>query len=227
MRKYEIALTLAKRYGYTSYLEICTHTTGRTFERVDKQQFSRRVRIMYRRPPNFWDGESIDLFTGEESGENLYAEVIATGERFDLVFIDPFHTYDSSLRDIEYGLRLAKNDGVVLIHDCSPPNAACAAPDPIEGDWCGLTFAAYLDIVLSSGEFHYCTIDSDFGCGIISKDDRLAQIPVAHCTADIGRQWRMLNMSRRYSFLAQHRSQLLHLVSPDEFRRHLFEKRPV
>jgi hypothetical protein len=50
MRKFDIALMLAQRYGYTSYLEICTPLTGRTFSQIDRQQFSRRVRLMYLKP---------------------------------------------------------------------------------------------------------------------------------------------------------------------------------
>ena len=75
MRKYEIALMLAKRYGYTSYLEICTPTTGGTYSRVDKEQFSRRARLMYRCPPDFSDGEPIDFSTDSESSEELFARL--------------------------------------------------------------------------------------------------------------------------------------------------------
>jgi hypothetical protein len=39
MLKHEIALMLAARYGYTSYLKICTAVTGGTFSLVDKKQF--------------------------------------------------------------------------------------------------------------------------------------------------------------------------------------------
>jgi hypothetical protein len=148
IRKHEIALMLAARYGYTSYLEICTSITGGTFSLVDKKQFPRRARLMYKCPPDFGDGEPIDFSTEAESGEELLADLVRSGEKFDLVFIDPWHTYTSSLRDIVFGLHLIKGDGVLVVHDCNPPNAACAEQEFHSGPWCGVTFAAYLDIVL-------------------------------------------------------------------------------
>jgi|GEM_PF-1280616 len=222
MRKYEMALLLAQRYGYTSYLEICTSSTGFTFSQVDKQQFSRRVRLMYNRPPDFSDGEPTDFFTEDESGEKLFGELAQSGEKFDVVFIDPFHTYASSLRDIVYGLQLVKRDGVILIHDCFPPNAACTAPEYIPGEWCGVTFAAYLDTVLFRKDIHYVTIDSDYGCGIISMDNRLAHLSDSRTADDLVSQWSALNLVQKYPFFEEHHTQLLNLISPDDFRERLF-----
>ncbi len=217
MRKYEIARMLARRYGYKSYLEICTPTTGGTFSLVDKKQFSRRMRLMYRRPSDFSDGERIDLSTEAESGEELFNELLKSGERFDLVFIDPWHSYAGSLRDITFGLRLVKDDGVLLIHDCSPPNATCAEPEYRPGEWCGLTFAAYLDVVLFTGGLHYITVDTDYGCGVISKDDRLEGLYKSQPDASLASRWRTLDISQKYAFLDENRSQLLRLISTDAF----------
>jgi hypothetical protein len=133
MLKHEIALMLAARYGYTSYLEICTPFTGGTFSLVDRTQFPRRARLMYKCAPDFDDGEVIDFSTEAESGEELFTDLVRSGEKFDLVFIDPWHTYTSSLRDIGFALHLVKDDGVLLIHDCNPPDADCAEPEVRSG----------------------------------------------------------------------------------------------
>jgi hypothetical protein len=224
MRKYEIARLLAQRYGYSSYLEICTAITGGTFSHVDKGQFQRRARLMYRCPPDFSDGEPIDFATEAESGEALFGEIVRSGERFDLVFIDPWHTYASSLRDVVFGLQLVKDDGLVLLHDCSPPHPACAEPEFRPGEWCGITFAVYLDLVLFNGGLHYLTVDADYGCGIISQTWRPALFSDLSHNAALAAQWRALDLAQKYSFLAKHRASLLHLISTDEFRRRLFEE---
>ena len=221
IRKHEIALMLAARYGYTSYLEICTSITGGTFSLVDKKQFPRRARLMYKCPPDFGDGEPIDFSTEAESGEELLANLMRSGEKFDLVFIDPWHTYTSSLRDIVFGLHLIKDDGVLLIHDCNAPNAACAEQGFHSGPWCGVTFAAYLDIVLFTGGIHYVTVDTDYGCGIISKDHRLADLFGSWRDASLASPWRELDLSEKYAFFDENRSRLLHLISTDEFCRRL------
>jgi hypothetical protein len=104
----------------------------------------------------------------------LFGEIMRSGERFDLVFIDPWHTYASSQRDLVFGLQLVSGAGIVLVHDCSPPNPTCAEPEFRPGEWCGVTFAAYLDLMLFNSELHYLTVDSDYGCGVISKTRRPA-----------------------------------------------------
>ena len=221
MRKHEIALLLAARYGYTSYLEICTPITGGTFSLVDKKQFPRRARLMYKCAPDFGDGEPVDFSTEAESAEELFADLVRSGEKFDLVFIDPWHTYTSSLRDIVFGLHLIKDDGVLLIHDCNPPNAACAEPVFRSGEWSGVTFAAYLDIVLFTRGIYYVTVDTDYGCGIISKADRLADVFGSGSDASLASPWREVDLSEKYAFFDENRSRLLRLISTDEFSRRL------
>lgn len=224
MRKSEIARMLGNRFGYTSYLEICTPTTGLTYSSVDKEQFQRRVRVMYLRPPKFSDGEQIDLSVGGENGEELYEKLLRSGERFDVVFVDPYHTYAASLRDLVYGLQLVKPNGIVLVHDCFPPNEFSASPSFISGEWCGLTFAAYLDIVLFNSEFQYFTIDSDYGCGIIYRADQFSQFPYASKNSELIQEWRMLSLREKYTFFEKHHLELLNLMPPDEFQKLIFTK---
>jgi hypothetical protein len=221
MRKYEMALLLAKRFGYTSYLEICSRTTGHTYAFVDKNQFTRRMRVMYRRLENFSDSEVIDLSTEDESGEGLYANILKSGEKFDLIFIDPFHTYEASLRDIVYSLQLIKPGGVILIHDCLPPNAEIATPHYIPGGWCGVTYAAYLDVVLFTKDISYFTINSDYGCGVISKDDRFASMTDHYPSDNQISQWSKLNLTEKYPFFEKNSAQLLRLITADEFQERL------
>jgi hypothetical protein len=172
---------------------------------------------MYRRPSSFSDGERVDFSTQAESGEELFSELLKSGERFDLVFVDPWHSYVSSLCDITFGLQLIKDEGLLLIHDCNPPDATCAEPEYRAGDWCGVTFAAYLDVVLFTSSLHYITVDSDYGCGVISKDNRLTNLYKSQSTAPLASQWQMLNISQKYAFFDENRSQLLHLISSDTF----------
>jgi hypothetical protein len=222
MRKYEIARLLGKRYGYTSYLEICTPTTGGTFSQVDKLQFPRRVRVVYKNQPMFSDGEQIDFSTESENGDGLFGKLIRSGEKFDLVFIDSYHTYAASLRDLVYGMQLVNQNGIILIHDCFPPNIACTTPEYIRGEWCGLTFAAFLDIVLFTEGIHYITIDSDYGCGVVSKDNRLSQFSNPPADPKLLLEWRMLPLLQKYPFFESHHRELLHLISAEEFVASLF-----
>jgi hypothetical protein len=221
MQKYEIASLLARHLGLTSYLEICTPTTGFTYELIDREQLTRTVRLMYRCPPEFSDGAALDLRTPAESAEALYASLMRAGERFDLVFVDPWHTYASSLRDLVFALQLVKDDGVVMVHDCNPPHAACARPEFQPGEWCGVTFGAFLDVVLFARRLSYFTVDADYGCGVISKNERLKQRFAFRHENSHAASWQPLGLTEKYALLESARSELLHLISPDEFRQRL------
>ena len=218
MRKYEIAAMLAGKLGYASYLEICTPTTGVTFAKVDADQFSRRVRLMYRCPQGFSDGAPIDGFTAAESSEELLSDFVRTGERFDFVFVDPFHTYRSTLCDLVFAIQLVKTDGIVMVHDCNPEDASLVSPTFHPGSWCGETYAAFLDLVLFADDLHYATVDTDYGCGIISKRLHLPFLFGPRPGIDLVSSWQTSDQSDRYSFFDHNRSELLRLTSTDKFR---------
>jgi hypothetical protein len=218
LAKHEIALLLGRRYNLTTYLEVGTPSTGGFFHCVDGRQFKRRARLMYRRPLGFSDGSPIHFSTAAESSEELFAELMAAGERFDLVFVDPWHTYAASLRDIVFALQLVKHEGLVLVHDCSPPSAETAAPLQQPGDWCGVTFAAFLDVVLFNHGVHYATVDSDYGCGIISKVPR-PELFGSNWNPALAWRWKTLGLTGKYSYLDQNRTELLRLMPSDVFRR--------
>jgi hypothetical protein len=172
---------------------------------------------MYRCPPDFSDGESIDYSTAAESSEEAFSELLRTGERFDLVFVDPWHTYASSQRDLIFGLQLVNRDGIVMVHDCNPPNLDCADPEYHPGEWCGVTFAAFLDLVLFADDLHYATVDCDYGCGIISRQPQLASLLRTGPNSELTSRWRVLDLKNKYSFFDEHRSELLRLTSTEEF----------
>jgi len=218
MRKFDIAHLLSEKYGYKSYLEICTPTTGGTYARIDEKKFTHRMRIMYNRPSNFSDGAPVDISTTKKSSENIFGDLIRQGKTFDLVFIDSLHTYDASLMDILFGLNLMNPGGAMLLHDCYPRDKAHISPDFHEGVWYGLTFAAYLDVALHSANLNYVTVDTDAGCGIISRDRDLGQISDNRLTPELKEQWHGLDISAKYGLLEKHGPQLLQLVSADDFR---------
>ncbi len=223
MFKYEIARELAKRCGLTSYLEICTAMTGFTFGKVDQTRFPICQRLMYRCPEDFSDGAEVHFSTPAESSEALCGEILRSGQRFDLVFVDSWHAYETSLRDLVFGLQLIKQNGLLLVHDCSPPTPESAEPENRPGEWCGVTYAAFLDLVLPAENLPYATVDSDYGCAMISKHPRLSSLVGGPPDAELVSQWHSLDLNSKYPFFDSHRKELLRLISVDEFRHHLKE----
>ena len=55
------------------------------------------------------------------------------------------------------------------MHDCNPEEEAFVTPLYRDGAWCGLTYKAYLDMMLGSVRLQSCTVDTDHGCAIIRR----------------------------------------------------------
>ncbi|MBX7165674.1 MAG: class I SAM-dependent methyltransferase [Pirellulales bacterium] len=217
MRKFEVVQQLSARFGYRRYLEICTPTTGATFAEIKAEQFPTRVRCMYRCPADYDDGLQLDVRTEAESSEPLYARLMQSGRRFDAVFVDPFHTHACTLRDLVYGLQVLNPTGVMVVHDCSPPCAEWSTPEFIAGNWCGITYAAFLDVVLGDPALTYFTVDCDFGCGVVLKSDGLLPLVGTRPDRELVREWFALELADKYPFFDRHRADLLQLRSVDEF----------
>lgn len=72
------------------------------------------------------------------SGDYL-ADCLEHGRQFDVIFIDADHRYDGALADVQAALKVISADGVIVMHDSYPANAAEALPEkPDNGKpWCG------------------------------------------------------------------------------------------
>ena len=175
LSKMEIIGLLARQHGFTRYLELCTPTTGCRYARLDRQILTAPCRLMYNCPADFEDGLGIDFRSETFDYSPCLAEIHRRNLRYDIILIELFHEYDFSYRDLTIAFDLLEAGGIIVAHDCLPPTAAMATPHFIPGCWCGVSYKAYLDFVQARG-LDYCTVDTDYGCGIISKPDRLSHL---------------------------------------------------
>lgn len=240
LSKMEIINRLAVRHGFTRYLELCTSKTGHFYRLLDRRALPTAHRLMYYCPAGYEDGLAIDFRTeGMNIGECI-SEISAKGLRYDIILVDPFHDYASSYRDLAAAFDLLDAGGMLVVHDCRPPNIAVATPEFIEGEWCGVTYKAYLDFVFAR-RLDYSTVDTDYGCGIVRKLDRQSRwARFLRTTASfldrdpqrrserrqsilLRQQWRDIgnDFDRAFSFFEKHQKQLLNLISSDEFSRTL------
>ncbi len=240
--KVDLIHFLSGTFGYRRYLELCTSTTGGFFASIDRTRFDVCHRLMYRCPDGFDDGQRIDFRSPTSDIAGCLAEMRSRGLRYDIALLDPWHEYDASRRDIEAGLRLLVAGGTAVVHDCLPPSERIASATFIDGEWCGVTYQAFLDTVTSRRGLEYCTVDTDYGCGIIRKvtDDSPLMRWVRDMLPGISRrfdraapesprspqssqsltdEWRALSAAGAptYAFFEQHKAALLKLRSVDEF----------
>ena len=220
MRKTDIINGLAARHGFTSYLEICTPTTGNRYGEIDRRQFTSRSRLMYRWCAEACDGYRIDYPIEGEAIEGALSDLRRRGQLYDVILVDPWHGYESSLRDMRSALTMLKEDGVLVVHDCSPPSLHHASPSYILGGWCGLTYAAMIDFVAAEPGLDLYTVDADFGCAIIRRRSAV-QATGASMRPDPAAMtgWRAVGSDfvERYRYFDNRRADLLNLLTIGEF----------
>lgn len=100
---------------------------------------------------------------------------------FDVVFIDGKHTYQQSLKDFENALSVLGQHGVILLHDCNPPDATMAHPgeSPAQvaalglpgwhGAWMGDVWKTICHLRSQRSDLRVLVLDCDCGLGIITR----------------------------------------------------------
>lgn len=236
LTKNEIIARLAVLNGYRNYLEICTATTGLFHDEVQRTKFQLCRRLMYRCPDGYDDGMRIDYRSPDLDIASCLAEIRRERWRYDIILVDPWHEYDTSLRDLSEAFALIPEGGTLLVHDCLPPTEDSTNPhgiwDPKAGGWAGVTHQAYVDFVLGRTDLTYYTVDTDWGCGIIRKlggdrepGDRAPSSPEIPLRAHPDQRdlvitvWKSIGRDHRltYRFMREHGPTLLNLITADEF----------
>lgn len=99
----------------------------------------------------------------------------------DIVLVDGLHTFRTSLRDVLHSLEYLNPKGLILLHDCYPPNAASAFvsgffPSEEEqkniegwtGEWCGDVWKSIVYLIKKfPDQLEVGVIDTDYGLGFV------------------------------------------------------------
>jgi hypothetical protein len=216
--KTDIVGFLADLRGYRRYLELATTTTGHEFGKIDRSRFPICHRLLYRCPDGFDDGLNIDFRSSGPDTAECIAAIKACGLTYDAILVDPYHDYASSRRDIEDAAGLLAPGGTIVVHDCLPPlgDDKLVSPIYVPGNWCGVTFMAYIDFVIRTTDIDYATVDTDLGCGIIQKSARASRPDAG---AALLRTWMGLgeDSAAALRFVHENRDVLLRMSSVDDF----------
>jgi len=229
--KLDVVKTLAAAFGYTRYFEITTSTTGEVYAGARSAGFADCRRLVYHLDycPKA-DGEPIDFaVAGDDTGDAV-AEIRGQGLEFDIVLVDPHHTYVCSIRDLNDAYGLIRPGGALVVHDCDPPDAELASPEFVPGAWCGVTYKAFLDFVRGNDDIDYFTVDTDYGCGVIFKHppragrrqlrDAIDRLPFRPTEVELTRRWFAAGRDDDavFDFFRRNRRRLLRLTRPAKFR---------
>ena len=144
----------------------------------------------------------------------------------EVIFIDGLHTFEQTLQDCYNSLNYLVDDGVIILHDCSPPTEASATSalsiseaeqkwkskhkTGWADEWCGDTWKTIPFLLQNNSELNVSVLNTDYGLGMISKknseEKKFYQIP-----NDI-HEYKELS----YSFLENDRKNILNLKEVEE-----------
>lgn len=149
----ELAYTICEKMNVKNILIVNTPKTG---EFLDEMFLDKKpVRICY-------DPKDFNFLT------NMLPRILV---KFDLICVDPYHEYKQSIDTFRLLIPLLRENGILISHDCCPPNFECSSPIYKTGEWCGVTYSAFIEIAYNYPEWYYTIINTDYGLGIISKKE--------------------------------------------------------
>jgi hypothetical protein len=138
----------------------------------------------------------------------------------DIVFVDPWHTYDDSLRVLQLGYDMVAPGGYLVVHNCLPDQYefTVGLPEHCATCWCGDTWRAFVDFTANlPADTEWWIVASDLGVGVIRA---------ATCPPRARRRRRArrkssfaplvppnLDVDEKWAWLDAHREQALRLVS--------------
>ena len=150
MLRGDVIQHLMKRYGYESYLEIGAKS-GDTFKRV-------QAKVKHGVDPR--KGAATHVMTSDE----FFAQ---STDKYDLIFIDGLHESEQVKKDIANSLEHLTDNGVIVMHDCSPRNKAeQQMPKPKRGIWTGDVWKAFV-YYRRRPDLEMYVVNTNNGCGVI------------------------------------------------------------
>jgi len=164
MNKQQIINYLIRKYNLKSYLEISTPTTSFVYPEIICDE---KTIVCYgiNQPKLREDIEINELSLDEYKNMKF-------DKKFDIIFVDPYHSFNQSYYDIELAYSLLSENGFIVVHDCYTTIRYLLNPDYQYGAWCGETYKAFLNFNINHPEYLLFIVDCDFGCGIISKNKK-------------------------------------------------------
>lgn len=188
---------LIKKFNFSDYLEIGVRNPNDNFNKIEI--------------PNK-DGVDPDPYVPckyQMPSDEFFRYHIS--KKYDIIFIDGFHSYGQSLKDIKNSLEALNDGGFIVVHDCNPPSEFfIRSYEQFLKDnagWTGDVFKSIIDLRKNNKDLNVFVVDIDYGCGVITKRDinKIVLTPELPNIEDINKiSW---------EYFSNNRTQFLNLVN--------------
>ncbi len=195
MTRTEILNALIKKHNYQSYCEIGVEA-GINFNAIECPE---KVGV----DPDVTSAATC-FTTSDKFFENL--KKINPDKKFDIFWIDGLHHADQVEQDIFYCLRHLSPGGMILMHDCLPTNERMQTIPILPGEaWTGDCWKAFVRMRWNHNlSLTMCTVDTDWGCGIIVPG---------------GNSYLKPEKTLTYANFIQHEKEWMNIITVEEFKK--------
>jgi hypothetical protein len=169
MLRSEIINLLIKKNIYQSYLEIGVRNPSDCFDHID-------CPVKHGVDPGIEGEFPITFRMTSDDFFNI------NKAKYDLIFIDGLHLDFQVEKDIINSLKILNDKGSIVLHDCYPPTEYHARENyydystPAGEYWNGSVWKAVVKIRSEIDGIYTSVIDSDWGVGIIQKNNHSNKI---------------------------------------------------
>lgn len=181
MKRYDIINLLIKKYNYKSYLEVGTQGDYC----ISRVNCEKKVGID---PKPVIEKHEYTFFR-QTSDEFFKANM----RMFDIIFIDGLHYSIQVFKDIYYALRVLREEGSIVVHDCNPlEEVRQIVPEKHLLGWNGDVWKAWV-AYRNNPNLKMVVFDLDEGVGVIQRGK---QTPIGVKTKMVDLTWEDLENNR-------------------------------
>ena len=153
-RRYDIINKIIIKKNYTSYLEIGCFK-DETFNQIN---IKKKVGV------DPASGGNLRMTSDQFFKDNK--------EKFDLIFIDGLHVYEQVIKDIFNSIKVLKENGIILVHDCLPRKLWYQTPTRMSDTWNGDVWKAIVECrTLENIDTYTCLADEGIGVIKLQKNN--------------------------------------------------------
>ena len=153
-RRYDIINKIIIKRNYTSYLEIGCFK-DETFNQIN---IKKKI--------------GVDPISGGNLRMTSDKFFIENKEKFDLIFIDGLHVYEQVIKDIFNSIKVLKENGIILVHDCLPRKLWYQTPTRMSDTWNGDVWKAIVECrTLENIDTYTCLADEGIGVIKVQKNN--------------------------------------------------------
>lgn len=139
------------------------------------------------------------------TSDNFF-NIIDISQKYDIIFIDGLHHAEQVDKDIENSLQHLNDNGIIVVHDCNPPEYEIQTVPRKTGIWNGDVWKSIVKLRCTRPDLAVRVVDTDWGIGIIHPGSQ--QLYNIQSYDQIVNNW---------DYFDANREEILNIISLDEF----------